>query len=453
MSETHPYPQYVPTGVNWLDEIPASWVISPLKRQLTRNNGGVWGEDPSGVNDTYVLRSTDQTVDGHWKVSEPAIRSLSPVEKSRFHLLADDLVVTKSSGSADHIGKTSLVTPEIEEMGAAYSNFMQRLRVTSQCHPKFFWYVMRSREVRQQINLQSTTTTGLANLTGTVLGNLSVAIPPPSDQEGIVVFLDREVAKIDNFIADQEELIDLINERRAASILTTVTTGTYHDVPMAHSGYQLLGKIPAHWTVTRMKAAVRKKKQIVGNRWSDHLLLSLTLNGVIPRDLENIVGKMPSDFTTYQAVNRDDIIFCLFDVEETPRTVGRAPEPGMVTGAYTVTEVRDGFLPEFVAYHYLAFDQYKSYKGYYAGLRNTIRYSDFSNIPFLRPPKAEQQAIVERLNHETKEVNAAISDAQKSIALSKERRAALISAAVTGKIDVRNWQKSTEKVLESHGVA
>lgn len=193
----------------------------------------------------------------------------------------------------------------------------------------------------------------------------------------------------------------------------------------------LLGDLPSHWEVARLRSALSIKKDLVGNSWSDHLLLSLTLQGVIPRDMENRVGKLPADFTTYQRVERNDLIFCLFDVEETPRTVGWVPQSGMLTGAYTAASASPNFDSKYLTYHYLSYDQRKSLRGYYAGLRNTIRSADFANIPIAFPPLKEQQTIVEYLDRETAEIDAFIADQEELITLLNERRTATINRAVT----------------------
>jgi type I restriction enzyme S subunit len=105
------------------------------------------------------------------------------------------------------------------------------------------------------------------------------------------------------------------------------------------SGVAWLGDIPEHWEALSNKHIFKLKKNLVGKKSGDFVLLSLTLNGVIKRDMENPQGKFPAEFNTYQEVNNGDFIFCLFDVEETPRTVGLSNYDGMITGAYTVMEV------------------------------------------------------------------------------------------------------------------
>src|SRR5262245_62102819 len=130
--------QYKASGVEWLGDIPAHWQVKRIKTVLVRNDGGVWGED--AYDDGYiVLRSTEQTIDGMWNIENPARRKLSALEHAAASLKEGDLVITKSSGSALHIGKTSIVTAEIERLDCCFSNFMQRIRVHANSSPKFLW--------------------------------------------------------------------------------------------------------------------------------------------------------------------------------------------------------------------------------------------------------------------------------------------------------------------------
>lgn len=304
--------------------------------------------------------------------------------------------------------------------------------------PRFLFYVINEDRFRQGGVADMTGAGGLKRVPDSTVRDFKVAHPQIDEQREIANFLDRETGEIDAFIRDQEELIGLLQERRAVTISHAVTKGLDGDVPLVGSETDLPGDIPATWKVRRLGTVIRQRKRVVGDTWDSHRLLSLTLRGVIPRDLDNIVGKLPADFTTYQRVRADDLVLCLFDVHETPRTVGLAREDGMVTGAYTVVRVTSPeVLPSYLAMVYLAYDQYKLLRPFYAGLRNTIRSQDLKAIPIPLPSLPEQMEIVEYVERATGELDSAISDARQAILLSKERRSALISAAVTGQIDVR----------------
>ena len=198
-----------------------------------------------------------------------------------------------------------------------------------------------------------------------------------------------------------------------------------------NSGAEWLGDIPLHWNTLSNKNIFKLKKNQVGKKSSDYVLLSLTLNGVIKRDMENPQGKFPAEFNTYQEVKKGDFIFCLFDVEETPRCVGLSDFDGMITGAYTVMEPYENFDRNFLYYFYLNVDADKRLKPLYTGLRNTISKENFFSFKTFVPPLPEQTAIASFLDRKTALIDQAIDIKQKQIELLKERRQILIHKAVT----------------------
>ena len=182
-----------------------------------------------------------------------------------------------------------------------------------------------------------------------------------------------------------------------------------------NSGAEWLGDIPLHWNTLSNKNIFKLKKNQVGKKSSDYVLLSLTLNGVIKRDMENPQGKFPAEFNTYQEVKKGDFIFCLFDVEETPRCVGLSDFDGMITGAYTVMEPYENFDRNFLYYFYLNLDADKRLKPLYTGLRNTISKENFFSFKTFVPPLREQTAIAEFLDRKTTLIDQAIGIKQKQI--------------------------------------
>ena len=211
------------SGNLWLGHVPSSWVVCRVKAQLLINEGGCWGDDPVGNSGTPVLRSTEQAMDGSWKVNKPAIRLLSHKEAEAKSLKCGDLVITKSSGSERHIGKTSLVNAEIEALGCCFSNFMQRLRPKPTMSSKWIWFLLNSRLGRDQMAFGSNSTTGLGNLTRDVIGNVWFAMPPKVVQDELIEQLEIELRPIDSAIAQERDQIKLILEYRDRLIADVVT--------------------------------------------------------------------------------------------------------------------------------------------------------------------------------------------------------------------------------------
>lgn len=192
-----------------------------------------------------------------------------------------------------------------------------------------------------------------------------------------------------------------------------------------------LHEAPAHWAVKPNKAFLEPRKSTVGESWSTKILLSLTLNGVIPRDTESGKGKFPADFGTYQDVAKNDVVFCLFDLDETPRTVGLARESGMITAAYDVFRCKAGADPRFVFYFYLHVDEFKGLRPFYTGLRKVVRPPTFMAIKIPLPPLDEQMRIAEFLDRETAKIDGLVAEQRRLMELLKEKRQAIISHAVT----------------------
>ena len=192
-----------------------------------------------------------------------------------------------------------------------------------------------------------------------------------------------------------------------------------------------LKAIPAHWEVRRNKNIFTEQKEIVGEKSSDYTLLSLTLSGIVPRDMDG-GGKFPESFDKYKIVRNGDMAFCLFDIDETPRTVGLSGHDGMLTGAYTIMHVSN-INSRFIYYYYLALDNGKMLKPLYSGLRKTININTFQSTKVPVPPRGEQDQIVRFLDWKVSSINKLISNYRHQIALLDEMKQRQIDeAAIKG---------------------
>jgi type I restriction enzyme S subunit len=209
------------------------------------------------------------------------------------------------------------------------------------------------------------------------------------------------------------------------------------------SGINELGQIPERWELLSNKHIFSIKSSRVGKKSEDYDLLSLTLKGIVKRDMENPQGKFPAEFDTYQEVKAGDFVFCLFDVEETPRTVGLSEFDGMITGAYTVLEVSPDFDKTFIYYFYLNLDNEKKLKPLYRGLRNTIPKDWFMSYKTFIPTYKEQIAIANFLDQKTIQIDQAINLKQQQIAKLNEYKQITIQNAVTKGLDANAKMKDS----------
>lgn len=201
------------------------------------------------------------------------------------------------------------------------------------------------------------------------------------------------------------------------------------------SGLPWVGQMPDHWALAPNRAMLKKRKVLVGKRHSDYKLLSLTKSGVIVRDISTGKGKFSADMGTSQEVRAGDLVFCLFDVPETPRTVGLSRFDGMITGAYTVFECSNSLIASYLDNFYRAMDDRKLLSPLYSGLRNTIPPPRFLGTKTPIPPADEQAVIVRFLNHTNQRIERTIQAKRKIIALLNEQKQVIIHRAATRGID------------------
>ncbi len=188
-------------------------------------------------------------------------------------------------------------------------------------------------------------------------------------------------------------------------------------------------EIPSHWDVRKNKNILTESKELVGEDSKKYKLLSLSLQGIILRDIESGKGKFPKSFDTYKVVKEGDIAFCLFDMDETPRTVGLSKYEGMLTGAYDIFHI-SGINPSYLAYYYTALDDMKALRYYYTGLRKTINSNTFLNIKLPIPPQNEQDKIVKYLDWKVSCAKRLQASKKKEVVLLREYVDSVFSAAI-----------------------
>lgn len=206
------------------------------------------------------------------------------------------------------------------------------------------------------------------------------------------------------------------------------------------------------WRTLPVRNLLRITKEEVGDNWDSTQLLSLTKQGVIERDIDSGKGKYPESFDGYQIVKPDDLVFCLFDVEETPRTVGLVKQHGMITSAYTrVILNRTLAHPSYVEYYFISLDNEKRFKPFYSGLRNTIQKETLKSTRMSLPPLEVQSKIVSYLALELSKIDSLISNTEKFQQILQERLDGRIFTIITGE-SVSSRKHYGEKFSNFDGV-
>lgn len=453
MPNYRPYPEYQDSGINWLGNIPAHWQIKQLKRTIDACVNGIWGtESENDENDTIVIRVADFDR-SRLKVSldEPTFRKISEKEKKNRALKKHDLLLEKSGGGEKTlVGQVVLFHHDAE---AVTSNFVAKMTPLPEYDGAYLNYVF-SKLYDEKVNYCSIKqNTGIQNLDSSAYLAEKFAFPPKAEQCRIAAFLDRETAKIDQLIAKQQQLIELLKEKRQAVISHAVTKGLNPDVRMKDSGVEWLGEVPEHWIIKRIGLLFSESSsKASSDEELDLPILSVSIHhGISDKELteEESDRKLQrsDDKSLYKVVHENYLAYNMMRAWQ--GGFGAAKISGLVSPAYVICEPKtslDSYFFELILRTENAITELKRYSKGITDFRLRLYWDEFKNVCVPVPPDTEIQEILKSIEKINSEYVQLMAKAEQQIGLLRERRAALISAAVTGKIDVRDWQPSMEKV-------
>ena len=407
----------------WLEYIPTDWKQSKIKHlfSIKKNIAGELGHDVISITQRGAKLKDTESGEGQLSMDYSKYQLVTEGDFLMNHmdLLTGYVDISKFNGVTSPDYRVFTVSNE-----NAYSKYFLYLFQHGYKSKTFYAYGRGSSQL------------GRWRFPTVEFEGFYFPIPPIEEQKLISRYLDKKTSQIDSLVENIQKKIELLKEQRTSLINNYVTKGLDPNVEMKDSGVEWIGEIPKHWEFTRNKNFLKLSKNIVGENWIKHTLLSLGRSGVTVRDLESGKGKFPESFETYQTVKVGQFVFCLFDIDETPRTVGLSNEDGMITGAYTVFDCSNDVYAEFIYYYYLTIDEFKGLAPHYSGLRKTIRPSKFLSLGMFLPSLQEQMEIVEHINIITKKIDKSIDLETNRKLVLNEYKQSLISSVVTGKIRV-----------------
>lgn len=212
---------------------------------------------------------------------------------------------------------------------------------------------------------------------------------------------------------------------------------------MKESGIEWVGLIPDTWSVIPNKYVMHKEKNLC-KKWTGEEVMSLTMNGVIVRDLQNPTGKMPATFDGYQYIEDGDLLMCLFDIDVTPRCVGKVTYDGVTSPAYSNFKVHDNASRDYFYYYYLMVDNTKELLHLAKNLRHSFTEEQLGQLKVPMPPLSEQKVIADYLDETCSQIDEIIVEAKKSIDEYKELKQSVIFEAVTKGLDKDVEMKNSE---------
>ncbi|MRI41573.1 restriction endonuclease subunit S [Stenotrophomonas sp. MH181796] len=446
------YPAYKDSGVEWLGEVPEHWAVNRLKRAIERIESGTSvnaADLPAEPGSVGVLK-TSCVYTGKFNWAENKTVDDEDLGRVSCPLRKDTLIVSRMN-TPDLVGATGLVTEAPN--GIFLPDRLWQVYVLANHSPGFIFYFTKSREYREQVKMAcSGTSASMQNLGQDDFRGLIFAGPPKIEQIQIARFLDHEVAHIDALIEEQQRLIELLKEKRQAVISHAVTKGLDPRVPMKDSGVEWLGEVPAHWKQIRIKhilnAMIDAEHKTAEYSDDGEYLVCRTTN--VRNGLLSLDGAKYADRNTYIDWTRRGVpepLDILFTREAPAGEACLVPEDleiclgqRMVLFKLDKTRIDPAFTVHSI-YAGLASDFVKQLSQ--GSTVSHFNMADIGNIPLFEPPLSEQKGISDFLAKRCDSYDLLINEAQSSVKLISERRSALISAAVTGKIDVRGWQPPT----------
>ncbi|HEY9278077.1 MAG TPA: restriction endonuclease subunit S [Methylotenera sp.] len=436
------YSSYKDSCVNWLGEVPEHWVVLPCRaivHERTEKNDGAACED-------YLSLMANVGIIPYAEKGDVGNKKPEDLSKCKI-VTRGDLVINSMNygiGSYGLSGYDGVCSPvyivlkpqnDIVESRFAFRIFENK---AFQTFAQSFGNGIL--EHRSAINWD-------------ILKSIGIAVPPQAEQKAILVFLDRETTKIDDLIAEQQRLIDLLKEKRQAVISHVVTKGLNPDVTMKDSGVAWLGDVPLGWTV----ASVRRVIQRIEQGWSPDcysrpaemdewgVVKSGCVNRGVFVEQENKALPETLDPIPEYEIHNGDVL--MSRASGSPDLVGSAAYitatrqklmlSDKIFRIHPINGVNRKFLVAVFNSRVMRSQIERAISGA-DGLANNLPQSSLKGFHLAIPPLEEQKEIVSFLECELLKFDSLAEETQQGIDLLQERRAALISAAVTGKIDVRN---------------
>ncbi len=445
MSHYKPYPAYKDSGIKWLGEVPGHWEVKRIRYVAAFTNSNVDKKSYDGQVNVTLCNYTDVYYNEFITSKipfKPATARRDEIDK--FSLRKGDVLITKDSEAPDDIGIPSIVLEDMSGVICGYH--LTLIRSTDLATARILHRVFQSHPTKAHFFVEAPGITRYG-LSQDAIGDLRICLPPPEERGAIVDFLDRQTARIDALIAKKTRFIELLKEKRQALITHAVTKGLDPNVKMKDSGVEWIGEVPEKWEAVKI-SHIGKLTKANGGSKQDNVDsgISCIRYGDLYTTHEYIIRKSRSyieegKLDEYTAIQYGDALFAASG--ETFEDIGRSAvnllkEDACCGGDVIVLKPSKDIDPLFLGY---ALDSIPSkYQKALMGRGYTVVHiytEQLRDLIVAVPPSFEQKTIGIALDRQTARIDLIIEKTQRSIDLLRERRSALITAAVTGQIDLR----------------
>ena len=435
------YPSYKNSGVEWLGDVPDEWDIYPFWHLFNRKE--ITNKTQEQLLSVYLDRGVILHSEGGGMVHKPA----DNLEKYQL-VEVNDFVMNNQQAWRGSVG----VSPYKGIVSPAYLIFSFNKKI---CAPKFFKYFLRDKGVVDQFMIASMSVgTIQRQVKWHLLKTIQLSIPSLIEQNTIANFLDTETARIDNLIAKQEKLIELLEEQRKSIISHAVTKGLNPNAPMKDSGVEWLGDVPEHWTVLQNRHIFNFSKglSITKENLQESGIPCVSYGEVHSKfgfEFNPEINDMKFVSEEYLKTSKNCLLnsgdFIFADTSEDFEGSGNFSylnsNSQVFAGYHTViARLKSKQKPRFFAYIFDSNAHRKQIQTQVKGIKVfSITQGILKDIYSWLPPVHEQDLIVEYLDNECKKISLLKAKQIELIEKLKEYRSSIISHAVTGKIDVREF--------------
>lgn len=303
-----------------------------------------------------------------------------------------------------------------------------------------YWkYLFKSQPYIQLLQMCVTGIREGQNINYPMLSRAFIPLPPLSEQEKIVSYLESKTSMINTYVAEKEKEIQLLQELKQKTIADAVTKGLNPSVKMKDSGISWIGLIPEHWGTKRIASLFRGKVQ-ANTEFKYHHAFKFNYGTLVPKNEAGDIEEYRDTYVKYSVLQKDDIMIngLNLNYDFVSQRVAIAPSDGIITSAYVVARPREGTNAQYYNYLFKTMDNMKLFHGMGTGIRLTLSFDELKKQIVVFPPVDEQVTIVSYIEEECHKIDTLTSELQAEIEYMKEYKQRLIADCVTGQINVQN---------------
>ena len=452
------YENYKDSGLEWLGMVPEHWEVMPIKYVLEQSNEGIkigpFGSALTGkVSTEHPVR-----VYGQWNVvgkdfnaGKNFVTEETYHELSSYQISANDILISMMGT----VGKCAII-PETADKGIMDSHIVKIRLDQNKVLPEYFYYIYDkdcSKVIIEQIQCNKRGSI-MDGLNSSLIKNFVITLPPLSEQRTIASYLDQKVGQIDALISEKEKMVEDLKAYRSSLITETVTKGLNKEVEMKDSGLEWLGMVPKHWEIVPLKYLLSEPLQYGANESADNCnplepryirITDITEGGKLRK---STYRTLPYQKAEGYMLKKGDILFARSGATVGKTFIFEEDYDACFAGYLIKASCNERLLPMFL-YYFTSSNSYENWKNsiFNQATIQNIGADKYCALPITTPSSEEQKRIISFLSPKVNQIDTSISDIEHQLSDLKSYKSSLITVAVTGKIDLRDWQTKNHNAL------